>query len=250
VARRVESGVAPRPFPCKCRKSGSPQRSSSTRAPGPADVAKDLLKESRRASSSCFSRSFRSSAACQHASRSEVRLEQHLALGPSCCCASCCDRHQLVIRLAPLQTQTVQSLTRFLQEQRPPSKDTALTPAHAIPKIVECDLLRAFRPRKTWLWHTSLTVKSRHWHTGGTGQGKTGVALKVWLVAKDPAPSGTRRRRGHLHGEVAARKDRVRLAIRVRHLLHLHRIERDTYPHSRSPLGVIHQDKLAALRFR
>lgn len=143
-----------------------------------------------------------------------------------------------------------QALTRLLQEQRPSSKDTALTPAHAIAEIVQCDLLRTLHASKARLRYTSFTVESRNWYILRAGEGKAWVALVVGLIAEYRAATWACRWRSHLHREVAPWEDRVGLAVRVWHLLHLHGVESDTDTHASSALRIVDQDELTALGFR
>lgn len=97
--KAVASPVVRVGVPVKCRKSGD--RNGHPR-PGLGSRPSDwkALKESHRASISCFARFCRSTCASRPGSRSVAPLGSHLGLDPSCCFASCCGRRRLFGRLA------------------------------------------------------------------------------------------------------------------------------------------------------
>lgn len=93
-AKAVTTPVVRVGGPCKCRKSGY-----RNGCPQPGIESWPLnwkaLKESHRASISCFARFCHSTYVSRPGSQSVALLGSHLGLDPSCCFASCCGKHRL-----------------------------------------------------------------------------------------------------------------------------------------------------------
>lgn len=152
-------------------------------------------------------------------------------------------------------------LTSSLQKNGSAREDTALQPGHAITKVVQSNFLSARVLAGSR--NGNFTVRSiRHGHLDHgaaaaivAARSPGAAALNLDLVVaqillEELATGGARRWALHLAREVATREHRRALAERVRDLLGVDTLQRDTDTKATATFVVFDQDELALLGLR
>lgn len=140
-------------------------------------------------------------------------------------------------------------LTRSLQEECAAVEGPGLAPAHAVPELVERELLVAPAGRHARDGEVGLRVVQQfHGDHRPRRRGRSAIGLVIEIVPTHPRPGRGRWVRD-LRVEVRAWVHRVDLALLVRDLVHVDLVQRHPHPDAGIPLPILDEDELAALGF-